>query len=123
MAFVVVLGQGRSGSTLIMRLLNAVPGVYIAGENHRAFDHLSAFQRCIIDTRNDRNEASFYSIAWMAPPGADRLVEHMRSLVLSLYNPRGESAICGFKRLFQNYGKYLLILLTTRQQAARSWNA
>jgi hypothetical protein len=100
--FVLVLGQGRSGSTLIMRLLNAAPGVRISGENDRAFDGLEAFAERIAATRQDR-DGSMHSIAWMAPPGIAELAEGLRALVLGLYNPERSYAVFGFKEI--RYGQ------------------
>ena len=100
--FIVVLGQGRSGSTLINRLLNSVPGVRISGENNRALDHLSEFVKCLSNIKNAGDD-SFFALAWARPPGINNLIESMHNTILALYNPGGQFAVFGFKEI--RYGK------------------
>ena len=42
---VFVMTYGRSGSTLLMGLLNSIPGYLIRGENRHAMRHLYDFHR------------------------------------------------------------------------------
>lgn len=93
--FVIILGQGRSGSTLILRLLNEVPGVRISGENYGSLDHLRRFARCYADAEKNRHSA-FYRLAWKAPCGQEDLLRHLRQLFISIHGP---GRLIGFKEI------------------------
>jgi hypothetical protein len=101
-SFLVILGQGRSGSTLIMRLLNAVPGICIAGENHFALDYLRTFSDCF-EHMGREDFGQFWSLAWTPPTVLKLLDEKLRELVWNLYNPEDTYSICGFKEI--RYGR------------------
>ena len=47
--FVFVVTYGRSGSTLLMGLLNSIPGFLIRGENWDALHHLFRFHQTLED--------------------------------------------------------------------------
>ncbi len=100
--FVVIVGQGRSGSTLILRLLNQVPGVRISGENYRSLDHLQKFAECYALGAGNRT-TDFYKLAWLAPCDEQRIMDHLRQLVISIYGP-GE--VIGFKEIRYGYESY-----------------
>lgn len=97
--FVIVLGQGRSGSTLILRLLNGVPGVRISGENLRAFDHLHHFAGAYRQADKNRH-TDFYKLAWAAPASHQQILQRLREMVIAIYGP-GE--LIGFKEI--RYGR------------------
>lgn len=100
--FVVIVAQGRSGSTLILRLLNQAPGVRICGENYRAMDHLQRFAGCYLSAADNRN-TDFYKIAWMAPCDDQAVMDHLRRLVLDMYGP---GKLIGFKEIRYGYEPY-----------------
>lgn len=100
--FVLVLSQGRSGSTLILRMLNASPGVHLCGENNKAFDHLKAF----VDSFRaaEQNHSSyFFKLAWTLPCDQTTLLSRVRDLVRAMYNPNGNHELFGFKEI--RYGR------------------
>ncbi len=97
--YVVILCQGRSGGTLVMRLLNTVPGVKVSGENDRAFDHLKRFAETMKNTARHRH-SKFYKLAWAAPCDDASVMQHMRTLVTNMYGPGN---LVGFKEI--RYGK------------------
>jgi hypothetical protein len=100
--FVLVLSQGRSGSTLILRMLNASPGVHICGENNKAFDHLKGFVESY--RAAERNHSSyFFKLAWMLPCDQTILLARVRELVRAVYNPDGDRRVFGFKEI--RYGR------------------
>lgn len=103
--FVVIMGQGRSGSTLLLRMLNAVPGVHISGENERAFDHLKAFLHCY-ETAITRHDTDFYRLAWQLPCPLDMLRAKVASFVTDLYNPGGRHRLIGFKEIRYSLDTY-----------------
>jgi hypothetical protein len=105
--FAVILSQGRSGSTLLLRMLNAVPGVRIAGENEKALDHLKEFIKCyqIATTRHD---TEFYRLAWGLPCAIEVIKHKTAEFLLGLYNPDGRARLVGFKEIrYGRFGSYL----------------
>lgn len=96
--FVVVLSQGRAGSTLILRMLNATPKVRICGENNKAFDHLQRFFESFRDaTKNHTSD--FYKLAWKLPCDEPTMLKQLRDMASSLYNPTGANQVFGFKEI------------------------
>src|SRR5215213_881342 len=49
LGYVFVVTYGRSGSTLLMGLLNSIPGYLVRGENWDALHHLFEFHRTLED--------------------------------------------------------------------------
>jgi hypothetical protein len=101
--FVVILSQGRSGSTLLMRMLNGVPGVRIAGENEKALDHLRAFIKCY-EVATTRHDTEFYRLAWSLPCPVEAIKRKTASFLADLYNPDGTARLVGFKEI--RYGRF-----------------
>lgn len=104
--FVLILGQGRSGSTLILRMLNAAPGVLISGENGHALSHLRSFVSSFDNTRSDR-DGSQHSLAWAAPPGLAQISTAIQGMLTQLYNPAGNYPVFGFKEIRYGTGDYV----------------
>ncbi|HEY2584645.1 MAG TPA: sulfotransferase [Tepidisphaeraceae bacterium] len=100
--FVLVLSQGRTGSTLILRMLNATPGIHLSGENDRAFDHLKAFAGCF-DRAQSNFHTDFFRLAWQVPCDQAAILAKLRAFALDLYNPRGRYKVVGFKEI--RYGR------------------
>jgi hypothetical protein len=103
--FIVILSQGRSGSTLLLRMLNAVPGVQIAGENGKALDHLRSLLACF-DTATTYHYTEFCRHAWRLPCPLESIKEKTRSFVSDLYDPTGTCRIAGFKEIRYGLGSY-----------------
>ena len=101
--FVVILSQGRSGSTLLMRMLNGVPGVRIAGENEKALDHLRQFIRCF-EIATTRHDTEFYRLAWKLPCPLEGIKRKTASFLADLYDPDGNARLVGFKEI--RYGRF-----------------
>lgn len=100
--FAIVLSQGRTGSTLILRMLNATPGVHLSGENDRAFDHLKAFAGCFQRAQSNHH-SKFFRLAWQLPCDPEALLAKIRDFVLDVYNPGGRYDLVGFKEV--RYGR------------------
>lgn len=100
-----VLGQGRSGSTLVLRILNTMPGARICGENEKALDHLRLLHERFVSSRA-RTIDEFYALAWKPPCELEELEDHLRRFMLSLYNPQSQCKIWGFKEIRYGSGKY-----------------
>jgi hypothetical protein len=96
--FVVIMGQGRSGSTLLLRMLNAVPGVRIAGENEKALNHLKALVQCF-EIATTRHDTEFYRLAWSLPCPLELIRQKVSGFVSDLYNPHGQYKLAGFKEI------------------------
>lgn len=96
--FVVVLSQGRAGSTLILRMLNASPGVRLCGENNKAFDHLHRFYESF-KSATKNHTSDFYKLAWTLPCDEPTMLTRLREMTAALYNPTGTHRIFGFKEI------------------------
>lgn len=105
--FVFVVTYGRSGSTLVQGLLNAMPGVLVRGENNlfvlplfRSWDALASFQEeHAAAARAKGVRSAFYGLDEMRP---DQLVEAARDVMLSQLVGTvgsGEPAVLGFKEV------------------------
>lgn len=90
---VLVIGVGRSGSTLMQRVLNSMPGTNVCGENHNAWLHAARFAaawlRLRASTRADyarlERERAHFALAWYNVEGAPALIEALRQLFYALY--------------------------------------
>jgi len=103
--FVVILSQGRSGSTLLLRMLNSVPGVRISGENNKSLDHLKAFLKCY-ELATTRHDTEFYRLAWQLPCPLETIRRKTASFVTDLYNPDGAARLVGFKEIRYGLSSY-----------------
>lgn len=104
LSYVFVVTYGRSGSTLLMGLLNSIPGYLLRGENWDALHHLYLFHRTLADgsqrwspTRTRRRTHPFFGAAdFPARVSIDRI----RQLVLdTVLRPRPETRVTGFKEI------------------------
>jgi hypothetical protein len=103
--FVFVVSSGRSGSTLVQGLLNALPGVLVRGENSFYLMQLSRMHRRVrsFDRNFGRNSwtptSAFYGIAEADPDDFVRLTRTlMRRQLLARKNPLGVRVL-GFKEV------------------------
>ena len=100
--FAVIMAQGRSGSTLLLRMLNAVPGVRINGENCKAVDHLRAFVESFEGvTKHHHND--FYKLAWQLPCQVEDVRAKTSAFLKEIYNPGDKLRLAGFKEI--RYGR------------------
>jgi hypothetical protein len=104
LGYLIVVGYGRSGSTLLQGILNSIPGYLIRGENGAALYHLHRYQSGLEteQVRNSRLKAldarnSWYGIDGFTP---DRSVIDLRRTVLqSLLRPEPGARVVGFKEI------------------------
>jgi hypothetical protein len=104
LSYLFVMTYGRSGSTLLMGLLNAIPGYLVRGENAGALRGLYDFHTACTSEADRRNPertesptAPFYGIT-----GYDRAASlaAMRGLVVdSLLRPSAATRVLGFKEI------------------------
>lgn len=99
-----VMTYGRSGSTLLMGVLNSIPGYLIRGENQQAMRHLHAFHRtCVQEKQRRRSPRTRQSThPWFGIAGFDETASltGIRSLAeSSLLRPDADTRVTGFKEI------------------------
>ncbi len=104
LGYVFVVTYGRSGSTLLMGVLNSLPGYLVRGENGGAVHHLFRFHQTLATekVRADppvlrQRTHPFFGIADV-PLG--RSVEDSRRLLLdTVLRPKPDTRVTGFKEI------------------------
>jgi hypothetical protein len=114
---VFIIAQGRSGSTLLLKLLNSINSYNICGENHGAISQLSAFYDSILRTDKLIPKAGGknleYSELFDRPPRKDSysgfewynvyqlnfIEDKLRELVFGMFNHSCENRVWGFKEI------------------------
>ena len=104
LGYVFVVTYGRSGSTLLMGVLNSLPGYLVRGENGGAVHHLFRFHQTLATekVRADppvlrQRTHPFFGIADVPLP---RSVEDSRRLLLdTVLRPRPDTRVTGFKEI------------------------
>jgi hypothetical protein len=102
--YLFVLTYGRSGSTLLQNLLNAIPRVLVRGENHGVLYELYRFHSKVLHHRDRlaRPQPLPPFHPWWGIDGypEEDALAAMRRLVLdTLIRPRPDSTIVGFKEI------------------------
>ncbi|NEO58232.1 MAG: sulfotransferase [Okeania sp. SIO3B5] len=115
---VFIIAQGRSGSTLLLRLLNSVDGYNICGENYNAISSLSYFYQALVKTQKQspKNQHRFctyeelssrdvtykdYSgFEWYNVYDIKLLEDRLASLIYEMFNPpNSKFRVWGFKEI------------------------
>ena len=102
--YVFVMTYGRSGSTLVQGLLNAIPGYLIRGENSAALNHLHGFHKTMLAESVRGNLVNrrkvthpFYGVPDFPP---ERSLRDTRRLVLdTVLRPEPETRVTGYKEI------------------------
>jgi hypothetical protein len=113
--YVFVVTYGRSGSTLVQGLLNAIPGYLIRGENRGALYRLYEYHSVLEAARKEFGRAdtlttkdSWYGIDEYSSSAA---ITQMRALMLdTLLKPGPDTRVVGFKEIrwfYDDWQKYL----------------
>lgn len=105
--YVFVVTYGRSGSTLLQNLLNALPGCLVRGENNNALYHLFQSWSALARSPDIRRMVSEGEVSDATHPwfGAERIDQEAygRSLCAAfaeqVLRPPPEIALCGFKEI------------------------
>ena len=104
LGYVFVMTYGRSGSTLLMGLLNTIPGYLVRGENDDALRHLYDFHRTCVERsqywpveRVRMRTDPFYGIGDFPP--AVSLAAIRRLAVETLLRPKPDTRVTGFKEI------------------------
>jgi hypothetical protein len=102
--YVFVMTYGRSGSTLVQGLLNAIPGYLIRGENSAALNHLHGFHKTMLAESRRGNLVNrrkvthpYFGIPDFPPESSLR---DTRRLVLdTVLRPEPETRVTGYKEI------------------------
>jgi hypothetical protein len=102
--YVFVMTYGRSGSTLLMGILNSIPGWLLRGENRHAMRHLYDFHTSGLAERArvDADRASQPTHPWFGieafPETAS--LQHIRALAdATLLRPELDTRVTGYKEI------------------------
>lgn len=106
MQIVIVIGVGRSGSTLMQRVINTMPRSNICGENHNAWLHIARFAVIWLNLKTMSREeyeeveqsGKHFKLAWYNCGTEDTLIAQLRQLFLALYDADEYSRV-GFKEI------------------------
>lgn len=101
--FIIIAGQFYGGSTLLMRMLNAFPGVRICGENRLALLHLMQFYGWMKKSISIGHDQRHYIQAavkpsWYNPMTRQQLADAVSNMIHSLFR-RSNERIYGFKEI------------------------
>lgn len=101
---VFVMTYGRSGSTLLMGILNSIPGWLLRGENRHAMRHLYDFHRSGLaeKARVDPERASQPTHPWFGIEGFPEAasLQQIRALAeATLLRPEPDTRVSGFKEI------------------------
>ena len=95
---------GRSGSTLLMGILNSIPGYLIRGENRDAVHHLFMFYKTLATEKGRaprrRLRQRTHPFFGIGDVPLDRSLRQCRQLVLStVMRPTDDTRVTGFKEI------------------------
>lgn len=102
--YVFVVSYGRSGSTLLMGLLNALPGYRIRGENYNTLYRLYQADAAVTKAR-DKFSGSDHLLPQSSWYGAPRMREHayraalVGAFVENVLRPEPGDRVIGFKEI------------------------
>lgn len=103
-SYLFVMTYGRSGSTLLQGILNAIPGFLVRGENRGALRGLYDFHTTCVaeaDHRNhERTERSTMPFFGITGYRRDEALTAMRAMVVdTLLRPAPDTRVTGFKEI------------------------
>ena len=104
LGYVFIMTYGRSGSTLVQGLLNAIPGYLIRGENSHALGHLHAWHKAIAAEAERGNPVARRRVThpYYGMPDTDlaaSLRDTRRLVVDTLLRPEPDTRVTGFKEI------------------------
>jgi hypothetical protein len=104
---VFIVTYGRSGSTLLMGILNSSPGWLLRGENRDAVHHLYTFHRTMARESTRRRGASlspthpFFGIAGFPRKRSLRMLGNL--VTETVLRPEPDTRVTGFKEIRWNH--------------------
>lgn len=104
LGYLFVMTYGRSGSTLVSGLLNAVPGYLVRGENGNALAHLFDYHRSLAHEKETRSGPALRQPThpWFGirdVPLDRSLVATRRLVTETLLRPAPDTRVTGFKEI------------------------
>ena len=104
LGYLFVVTYGRSGSTLLMGLLNSIPGYLVRGENWDALHHLFRFHRTLAEGSRRWEPARLRQRTHPFFGAGDfpvrKSLEGIRELVLdTVLRPKDDTRVTGFKEI------------------------
>jgi hypothetical protein len=104
LGYVFVVTYGRSGSTLLMGLLNSIPGYLVRGENWDAIHHLFRFHQTLADGSRKWNPARLRQRTHPFYGAGDfpvrKSLNGIRELALeTVLRPKADTRVTGFKEI------------------------
>jgi len=113
--YVFVVTYGRSGSTLVQGLLNAIPGYLIRGENRGVTYRLYQYHQALEAARDEFSKRETLSSrdSWYGIDkySASLAIAQMRALMLdTLLKPEPDTRVIGFKEIrwfYDDWKRYL----------------
>jgi hypothetical protein len=104
LGYLFVVTYGRSGSTLLMGLLNSIPGYLVRGENWDALHHLFRFHQTLAEGSRKWNPARLRQRTHPFYGAGDfpvrKSLEGIRTLVLdTVLRPKADTRVTGFKEI------------------------
>ena len=102
--YVFIVTYGRSGSTLLMGLLNSIPGFLLRGENGDALHHLFRYHQTLAEGsqrwKATRTRQATHPYFGAADFPAKKSLKRIRELVLdTVLRPRADTRVTGFKEI------------------------
>lgn len=115
LGYLFVVTYGRSGSTLVQGLLNAIPGYLIRGENRGVTYRLYQFHRALAAAREEfsRREVLSSRDSWYGIDeySSSLAISQMRAMMLdSLLKPKPDTRVIGFKEIrwfYKDWQRYV----------------
>lgn len=107
-----IVAQKRTGSTLLQRILNQIPGFSISGENGGAFLSLADFYNKLSKIRSYRFAIRTFvegetnaKPSWLNPwiDNTEGILDHLRRMMEEMYASNG-TRVWGFKEI--RYGRF-----------------
>ena len=104
--FTFLISAGRTGSTLLLGVLNSIDGYTIVGENHNAYVDLRSFYEKMLSATQayESNDMGYESVnSWYARYDKEDLKQYVRELCASLIDNKAHTV--GFKEIrYPNLG-------------------
>ena len=120
--FVIICATGRSGSTTMLRILNAIPNSNICGENNGAIINLLDFYKnikytTVTKTLQTYNSTSLEQIvkqrrmspSWYNSYNYNAIVMSIRYMIINLFKNKPDTTMWGFKEIRFLNGKIQIL--------------
>jgi len=104
---VFIVSTGRSGSTTVLHMLNAIPGYDLKGENMGMWQTMVSMVQQRQDAHEHYGKADVYTWIRSESPNKSELLCGLKLMVLGELNPMPEARVVGFKEIRWNWDQNL----------------